>query len=186
MPAAPVAPALSAFQKRAIAERMQKARAKKDEIREARPSDLEKNLRERAFSKLEVSRRASLSTTSTPVVEDAPPEGGLLIEDLTDESEVEATPKPYESDDAPGAAARRAWCDEEETKQQADLQRSTPPAAAPTQPRSCERQQREPLSQQLAATLCDLLDLHDFGEQVTWPNGFDARTAREALATSNA
>jgi hypothetical protein len=84
--------------------------------------------------------------------------------------------------EAQAAASRQQWCEEFEP----DLYRSSPTASvpAPALLRPCEPQQQEELSPQLAATLRDLLELHQFGEPVAWPAGYDERTARQALNAS--
>ena len=91
------------------------------------------------------------------------------------------------------AEARQAWCDLFE--QQPGLHRNpvTPAATGTATPASrrgaqpsaeaaesstCETQ---PLSASLQLTLRDLLELHDCGLPVSWPDGFDARIARERL-----
>ena len=118
-----------------------------------------------------------------------PPAAATLLEhtaslaDLADESGDEAAPKRYTTPDASGAAERRAWCDLEE----ASFATNTLTPLAP-QDRLVPAALEAPLpvapllTPSLRATLVDLLELHDFGEPVAWPAGFDARIARQRLA----
>jgi hypothetical protein len=161
----------------------------KSEIRRSQPTASESWLREQAFKKLEESR-APIATTAIAIAAPSPSQLGSSaapVAEATPERDLWAEMRAAEEAaelaatvEAQAAAARQRWCEEFEP----DLYRNpTPPASdpAPVQLRPCERQQQEPLTQQLAATLRDLLELHDFGEQVTWPSGFDARTAHQRL-----
>jgi hypothetical protein len=113
------------------------------------------------------------------------------VESSSDESIVEVAPKPYAAPDAPGAAERRAWCDQEEAALAHSSQPSCEFTAGPepglqlSQARPSQEATSttdEQLTPQVRATLADLLELHEFGEHVRWPTGFDARIARQRLA----
>jgi hypothetical protein len=215
----PPAPVVTAEKRREIAERMAKARNKKEARRREEPTQLEASRRASAFEKLEEAQRSAQpqSDTSTPASAPAPvsrttaahwssasaasyPPAALSgvasapVEELSSESEAEVAPKPYTAPDAPGATARRLWCDQEESRRQATA-RPAPTDDAPTtlhlssssvatQNPAAVVSPREPaLSQSLRTTLLDLLDLADFGETVEWPAGYDARIARLRLAS---
>jgi hypothetical protein len=165
------------------------------EVRRPQPTSSEIARREQAFKTLAESQ---LRVQSPPV----PPQGErdlwaeMLNAEAADDAdsveEAEVPPKPYEAPDAAGAAERLAWCVEEERRLRPATATSPCGAPAAVQLSSIAGNATvdhtaslaQPISAALRTTLHDLLDLHECGLQVAWPDGHDERTARQALAES--
>jgi hypothetical protein len=161
---------------------MKKARAGKETAKRERPTELEVSLRQRAFRRLDESRQSVDRTPIPPALDDTAGTNPDADRDLWNEMRLaEEAAEAAAAAEAVAAAARQSECDLFE--QQPNLHRNPVAAVEHPAPRPAASlpAQQEPITAQLAATLRDLLDLHDFGEQVVWPCGFDARTAHQRL-----
>jgi hypothetical protein len=138
--------------------------------------------RERDFQTLAANQKTDSTCTPVELTLDAPlPSDGDDRDLWAEMREAEIAAAERLQEEAAATAARRAWCDEFEL--QPELRRNPRPAAQvpPSTSPVAGAGETQPLSDALKTTLRDLLDLHECGEAVSWPSGFDARTARQRL-----
>ena len=109
---------------------------------------------------------------------DTAEERGLWAEMLA----AEAAAEQARQDELAATAARQAWVDAFELQEGLNRSPVAEPPPSSVQP-TASSPEVVPLTSQLRATLADLLELHLFGEPVSWPSGFDALTAQRCLAS---